>query len=255
MEAIREEPKFPGDLRAIIEVASKYCDRRSLPVEARFLRTARPSLGSYVYDEWDGGVYAWAVRLEVDISALAGVTPKERDSLEENLTTALREIVRSRYHPHFVGTVTVMARLDVLSGGRGQSLAPTNQGRVRPDSLPSINIDGIYSRSHSERRMMDAFLVLGFVVKPIPLVLYRDGERLVRLEPDLEISYKGRTVIVEVDGPSHTESPADAQVRLERLRTEGAIIERVRWQDCQTEAAAIKTAKALKAKWEMRWRQ
>jgi hypothetical protein len=89
---------------------------------------------------------------------------------------------------------------------------------------------------------------------PLPLALFRAGEKLRRLEPDLVVFYRGRWVLLEIDGPPHTETPADAQARLERLRNEGVTVERVRWQDCDSDAKAMRAAKDLAAKWALPWR-
>ena len=74
------------------------------------------------------------------------------------------------------------------------------------------------------------------------------------MEPDLQVIFDGRLRLIEIDGPSRTETPADAALRLERLRAEGVILERVRWQDCQTEAGAMSTAKELVRRWGLPWR-
>jgi hypothetical protein len=162
-------------------------------------------------------------------------------------------MVQDRFDGHRLGSVSIVPKLDVVASN-GKPTGINNQGRVRPDNLPPIEANGVHYRSHAERRLTDAFLTLGFVVKPLPLVLYRDGNRIRRLEPDIEVIVQGRSVAVEIDGPWHTETPADAQARLERLRTEGVVIERVRARDCDTDAQAMETAKRLASKWGLPWR-
>lgn len=121
----------------------------------------------------------------------------------------------------------------------------TNQGRVRSSNIASRCCDGLLFRSQPEIFLYQAFKSLGVTTAPLPVVI-RGGDGYQRIEPDFLILWEGLIFIVEVDGDTiHQETPTEAHARTTILLHEGAMIERVKAEDCATSAKAFVTASRL----------
>lgn len=88
---------------------------------------------------------------------------------------------------------------------------------------------------------------------PLPVIMRIDGTKRAdgistRIEPDFCLLYGGRLVILEIDGGSHWESPADADKRVQFLREQGAIVRRLHADKCSDiEKAGLAVSDALKS--------
>lgn len=120
-----------------------------------------------------------------------------------------------------------------------------NQGNVMVTNRPRIAHDDLVFRSVSETHVHQALVQRNVVFMPLPVVMRNDGKRprptgVGRIEPDFVILYKGRTVVLEIDGGSHNlETPVEAQERLAFMEAGGAIVERIRAERCMDLEGAL----------------
>ncbi|HEY0396094.1 MAG TPA: hypothetical protein VGD01_16485 [Candidatus Elarobacter sp.] len=129
----------------------------------------------------------------------------------------------------------------------------TNQGNVHVQTRPKILHDELWFRHTEEQYIYEALLRRGHPFMPLPVVMRANGKKRPngvnsRIEPDFCILYKGRLVVLEVDGGSHWESPADAEKRVLFLREHGAIVRHISADDCgDQEKAALAVADKLRS--------
>ncbi len=129
----------------------------------------------------------------------------------------------------------------------------TNQGNVHVQTRPKILHDELWFRHIEEQYIYEALLRRGHPFMPLPVVMRANGKKRPnginsRIEPDFCILYKGRLVVLEVDGGSHWESPADAEKRILFLREHGAIVRRISADDCgDQEKASLAVADELRS--------
>jgi hypothetical protein len=132
----------------------------------------------------------------------------------------------------------VSARTYLTGGG------VNNQGNVMIGKRPQILHDELWFRHIEEQYIYEALLRRGHPFMPLPVVMRANGKKRPngvnrRIEPDFCILYKGRLVILEIDGGSHWETPVDADKRVMFLREQGAIIRRISADDCEDVEKAL----------------
>jgi hypothetical protein len=127
-----------------------------------------------------------------------------------------------------------------------------NQGNVYTTNRPRIVHDELFFRTQSEANVHDALLRRRIPFMPLPVVMRADGSKRPdtmnrRIEPDFVMLYKGKMVVVEIDGGSHAETPVAAHERVKFLVEAGALVERIDTDRCKdTEGAALVVADLLK---------
>ncbi len=132
-------------------------------------------------------------------------------------------------------------------------LGVNNQGNVHALKRPKILHDELWFRHIEEQYIYEALLRRGYPFMPLPVVVRADGTKRPngvnrRIEPDFCVLFKGRLVVLEVDGGSHWETPVDADKRLLFLREQGAIIRRIPADNCgDIEKAVIAVSDAFKS--------
>jgi hypothetical protein len=118
-----------------------------------------------------------------------------------------------------------------------QGSGVNNQGNAWLNKRPKILHDELWFRHIREQYVYEALLRHGYPLMPLPVVLPAKGYKRPngvnrRIEPDFCLLFKGRFVVLELDGGSHWETPADAQKRLLFLQEQGAIVRRISAEDC-----------------------
>ena len=88
-----------------------------------------------------------------------------------------------------------------------------NNGRAHPANVASIEHDGFRFRSRAEVYVYRALKKRRILCSPLP-VWSSPGPERTRLETDFIVCHQGGWMVLEIDGPSHTESPLDADERL-----------------------------------------
>ncbi len=103
-----------------------------------------------------------------------------------------------------------------------------NQNRVFPSNVAPIYYDKLRFRSKAEIYVYDALVERGLAFAPMCVLVQASAEKYSKIEPDFIIFYKGRYVVLEIDGqPWHRESPCEAELRLSPMIQNGAIIKRL----------------------------
>lgn len=195
-------------------------------------------------DNWNGGQWTWRFDLVLPLAAFRSLTPADRETLSSRITDVMRELLNA-YENHSLATTRILMQVEKANPGwREQAKAwavgsgISNQGRVRSTNIAPFEHDGLLFRSRPEILLYQALKALGVTLAPLP-VFIRGGKEYRRLEPDFVLVHRGVLMVVEVDGDSfHTEAPVDAHQRLSVLSHEGVHAERVRADDCDTDAKA-----------------
>jgi hypothetical protein len=147
--------------------------------------------------------------------------------------------------------IVVTPKLQAATGWRDnakrylQGEGVNNQGNVKLSNRPKITHDELWFRHIEEQHVYEALVRHGYPVMPLPVIVPSKGARRpdgvrCRIEPDFCILFKGRLIVIELDGGSHYETPANAQKRLLFLQEQGAIVRRISAEDCgDVEKAAL----------------
>ena len=238
---------FPIDaeefLASIVEVLKENGDAR----EVAIISNAFPELGDVDQSSWS---YDWRLTLLVDVRLFTSLRNEQAVEEAGAIIFEAGKLFLASYNDHRLHSVSIAPatvknerwREDAKKYLSGEGI--NNQGRVRSDNIASRQHDGLLFRSRHEINLYKAFKALGVTLAPLPVfVVSREKGR--HMEPDFLIIKDGITMVVEVDGPYHRESPVAAHARLQPLRLEGVEIERVNADDCETEESAKVVAVGL----------
>ena len=214
-----------------------FADAQRCKVVSRALRTRGVSITLESYDNWDGGIWTWLIKVFLSPQDWASFSDREeRTKVQEELAKLADAVVSSEAHRFTVQFSAVAT--SPLTG-------VTNQGRGHSANPASIQHEGLLFRSRSEVLLYEALRDTGLLVMPLPVVIFR-GQRYRRIEPDFVVIRRGMTFIVEVDGDRwHQESPVAAQERLRHLEDEGVRIIRVSAENCNSADLARQTAEDI----------
>lgn len=202
-------------------------------------------------DNWNGGQYTWRFDLSLPLTAYRMLAATDRETMADRITTAMREVIAPAENHSIATTRIIMQvskarpdwRADATAWATGSGVS--NQGRVRSTNIAPFEHDGLLFRSRPEILLYQALKAVGVTLAPLP-VFVRGGKDYRRLEPDFILVHRRVLMVVEVDGDAfHSETPVDAHERLSVLSHEGVHTERVRAQDCATEAKAKECAAKL----------
>lgn len=121
-----------------------------------------------------------------------------------------------------------------------------NQGNVVSTNRPRIVHDELFFRAISETYVHDALLRRNIPFMPLPVVMRADGSKRHdkktnrRIELDFVLLYRGKVVILEIDGGSHTsENAVEADERVRFLRERGALVHRLNANRCKDSETAL----------------
>ena len=237
------------DLDQIIATVCDMFAHEGQALEVAIFADATFSIQDSSFDNWDGGIYGYAVTLQVS-QALFRQIGENVEKVEKRIQ-AKADVVARRYENQHFDSFRIVSTLNSDPDWRdkarsmvsGQGL--TNQGRVRSDNLAPRQVEGLLFRSQPEIHLYRAFRSTGIVFAPLA-VFIRGGQTYRRIEPDFVIIKDGLMMVVEVDGDTvHLESPQVAHERTSMLGHEGAHIERVNANECDTPDKAKQCAARL----------
>ncbi len=242
MSATAEEG-FPLPIEALLASTFEVLKERGAAREVALLLNADVTGYRASYDNWNGGTSGWGLRFGIELGVYARLSQEDRSDAAKIIDEAASMFFASFENDHLQDVEIVPRtyanprwRDDATAFLRGAGV--TNQGRVRSDNIASRQVDGLLFRSEPEICLYRAFKARGVTFAPLP-VFVRGGTTYARLEPDFVVIKDGVIMVVEVDGDTyHRESPVDAHQRLAPLNHEGAKIERVRADECDTAEAA-----------------
>jgi hypothetical protein len=241
---------FPLDPAALVASIAEILKVKGQARELAVLVNSRLSITESSYDNWNGGTRGWSLSCELPASLYARIAGEERTDCETGLRDAVAEFFRP-FSNDRVDAVTIAPAAEDRENWRSAAnewlsgRGINNQGRVRSDNIASLEVDGLLFRSEPEINLYRELKRRGVTFAPLP-VFVRGGASYARLEPDFVVLKDGFLLVIEVDGDTyHRESPADAHRRLVPLDHEGAKIERVTAQECDTPEKAIRCAEKL----------
>lgn len=220
-------------------------------MEVAILVNSKAHIDQVDYDNWNGGTSTFNLILSLPFHLYNQLGAK-REKIEVAIAKKLEPLLR-RYPNDHLREVQIEAelvsdpewRLKAKAWLEGRHI--NNQGRVRSNNIASRECDGLLFRSQHEINLYLALKSTGISFAPLP-VFIRGGQDYRRIEPDFIILKDGIILVVEVDGDTvHHETPAEAHNRTTMLAHEGARIERVRAEECETPEKARGCAQKLLA--------
>lgn len=116
----------------------------------------------------------------------------------------------------------------------------TNQGRAHSDNVAPLDFEGLKFRSEPEKHFYLALKRFGIPFAPLP-VFVQGGDEFKRREPDFVLLYNGRLCIVEIHGPYSDRTDE----RLAFLTRNGALLERISVDECETLERARNAARTV----------
>lgn len=204
---------------------------------ASILANATGRLVHADHDNWNGGQDTWLLILTIPAEAFFELL--KREEIETRIAAALNVAVNA-FSDRDLFTVSIACALENDPDWRAKTAVHltgrgiTNQGRVRSANVAARQHDGLHFRSQPEIHVYNALKRAGVPFAPLAVVL-RGGLQYRRIEPDFVLFKDGQVMIVEVDGDlHHTERPAAAHARLKFLLDEGAKLERISADECDT---------------------
>jgi len=243
-----ETDRFPIATDAFMTTLFRLLAGRGESNAVSILAAAEPTFEAVGYDRYDSqDVTFWQLTLTLDPSLYVLREKSEREKVQETIGDAARECLATQPGDG-IQNVTVATRIVRSEDWRAEANAfvrgegINNQGRVRSDSLPSQQRDGLLFRSQAEMRLYAALKATGVPFAPLPVFL-RGGKEYRRIEPDFVVIRNRAVMVIEVDGDTiHHETPFEAHNRIKMLADEGVLVERVLASECATEDGARKCA-------------
>lgn len=239
------------DLDKVLATMCRFFADEGKAREVAILAHAKATIQQTNYDNWNGGIYGYAIYLEVPEFHYQQLGT-DIEKLEKIFNDKAKDITRI-YENEYIESLKILTELTSDPEWREKAKAyvsgqgVTNQGRARSDNVAPRMSDGLLFRSQPEINLYRAFKNLGVTFAPLP-VFIRGGETYRRIEPDFVIFKDGIVMIVEVDGDTvHRETPEEAHKRTTMLAHEGAHIERVNANECATDDKAKTCAGRLLA--------
>jgi len=242
----QDRPWQHSDETILASIAEAFTSKGHHEAAAALLR-AVPDLEQTGYDNWDGGTDVWTFSIEVDFATFHSWSEEERSELQSAADRIIGPFLPESGHWANVKFRPAPVQTDGWRDRVSQSIfgdGINNQGRVRSDNVAPIELDGLRFRSHAETLVYKELKRSGVPFAPLPVFL-RGGRDYSRVEPDFVLFREGVCVFVEIDGPHHRETPADAFYRLKVFQDEGVVLERIKVEHCDTPAKAAHCVKVL----------
>ena len=237
-----------GELDKVLRRAASILIQDGNQQAAALLAEARISVSHSRYDNWNGGQDFWLLSLVVPEQQYFELQGREK--LEERIKDAVAipaSVVSEADFFECKITTELQADPDWRQKTRQQiSGKPiTNQGRAHSQNVAAVEHDNLLFRSKPEICFYRALKSLGVVFAPLPVIVQGNvaGQKPARIEPDFIIFKDGLVTIVEIDTDAwHRETPHKAHVRLKFLLDEGARLERIGTNECDTYEKAREAA-------------
>ncbi|MBD2037744.1 hypothetical protein H6F76_22580 [Leptolyngbya sp. FACHB-321] len=238
-----------NDPHPLVATLARLFAAQGQAIEVAILANSTPVILQIDFDNWNGGTGIFNLILPVPhyLFAQIEITLQElQESIEKKAQLilsaypqdSLRQVIIT---PQLASDEAWQEKAKTWLAGKGL----TNQGRVRSDNVAPKTCDGLLFRSSQEINLYKAFKALGVSFAPLP-VFIRGGKAYRRIEPDFVIIKDGLITIVEVDGDTvHHETPVEAYNRTTMLEEEGACLQRVNANDCDSPAAAAECAQEI----------
>ena len=240
-----------GQFEAVLATAAKVLVREENIIAASILANGKTSLRMWEHDNWNGGQDTW--RLQIGIAVDTYLELQNREEIEKEISSAIVIPMNVLSQSDFIETEITTTlepdpewRRNIQRALSGEGI--TNQGRVHSKNIAARTFDYLLFRSQPEIFLYKALKGAGVAFAPLSVVIGRDevGQKPRRIEPDFVIFKDGIVTVVEIDGDLyHTESPQQAHRRLKFLLDEGARLERLNANECDTDSKAREAVERL----------
>ncbi len=229
-----------ANIEGILATAAKLLVRANELLAASLLANASISITHWEHDNWEGGQDTW--RLYLAVPADTYLALESREEIEKIIDRAIATPMRAVSTSDFI-TVEITTTLDRDPDWRRKTLQAVtgeginNQGRVHSQNIAAREFDNLRFRSSAEVCFYRALKAAGVAFAPLCVVVGHGGAGQAprRIEPDFIIFKDGLVTVIEIDGDLfHTETPYVAHRRLKFLTDEGAHLDRLNANECDT---------------------
>lgn len=243
-----DHTEFPKPIDPLLQAATSLLAARKQNAEVRIVAAGVPSV-EISHTEIFANEVRHHFRFVFSISSSSFEAPgqQEREAWEAHILAALKEADESVR----IFEVKIRPGSVPIEDWRQKALEwlekPTNQGRGHSQNIASVEHDFLLFRSQREVNLYMELKRLEITMAPLPVFVKREKkEKDRRVEPDFLLIHEGVVLVVEVDSKTyHSETPAEADRRLEPLRLNGARVERVRADECVDGRTAKECAQKL----------
>src|SRR5437879_5521397 len=118
------EAGFPKPIAEVVSTLAEIFRQQDRQDLAEILENATASFDQIGYDNWNGGTYTWALRLEVPVGLFASIEPR-LSKLESDIAAKLQYFTRNYPNDH----------LDTVSIAPRASAAPGSNARLIPSDF------------------------------------------------------------------------------------------------------------------------
>jgi hypothetical protein len=224
----------PATAERLLATLAQLCKDAGLYEELWVLTLGSPELTEV--DRWDDcSIWNLTIGVPADVLARLG---RDYETLADAIFAIAKPVHRFGRLDR-LQTIEIIGEPMLLNDNKdwratfqswlsGQNVS--NQGRAHSKNIAPREHEGLLFRSTSEIYLYDALKQAGILFAPLPTFIKRDQGRV---EPDFFIVHKGFT-IVEIDGPTHRESPVIAHRRLQDFTNEPIHVERIGAEECDT---------------------
>ena len=195
------EPIFPLPVADVVRTLAELSRHQQQPELVEVLENAHACFEEIDYDNWNGGTYTWALRLQIPVEIFAAIELRV-EQLEKNLFAKLAHIDKSYPNDSFGGVS--IAPLMAGSSIHGQRMIPSEldvahlwaEGRFRVflSHLAQQKIAVSELKSELRNRGVDAF------------VAHEDIEPSRKWQEEIELALKSMQALVVLATPEFHKS-------------------------------------------------
>ena len=236
-----DEKKFLQGLDSRLRTLALMFAHEGANIPVEVLTYAKHSVAEVHYDNWNGGTCYYTIKLEIAPKLFFQVE-KEKEQLEDFFGKRFSPL--NDYPGYAAGKFQISPEVQEKPEWREEAKrwlsgeGVNNQGRVRSNNIASRECDGLLFRSQPEINLYKALKAVGVSFAPLPVFIH-GGAKYQRIEPDFLVLKDGILLVVEVDGDTfHIESPAEAQARINILELQGAKVQHIKANQCDTDEKA-----------------
>ena len=195
------EATFPKPVNAVVATAADILRHQGRTELVELLESAHAYFDETGYDNWNGGTYTWALRLEVPVHIFASVELR-LESIEKEIGSKLNYLDRQYPNDH-LSEVTISP---VTEGAKpqGQRMAPSDieVRRVWQDKRFRLFISHVSKHKVTASRLKDALGLRGVDA----FVAHEDIEPSLEWQHEIEVGLRSMHALLALLTPDFHES-------------------------------------------------
>ena len=195
------EATFPKPANAVVATAADILRHQGQTELVELLESAHAYFDETGYDNWNGGTYTWALRLEVPVHIFASVEPR-LVSIEKEIGSKLTYLDRQYPNDH-IGEVTI-SPVTVGALPLGQRMTPSDieVRRLWLDKRFRLFISHVSKHKVAASNLKDALLIRGVDA----FVAHEDIEPSLEWQHEIEVGLRSMHALAALLTPDFHDS-------------------------------------------------